>query len=154
MPKTRMDGIDKQILNIIQSAFPLASTPYAVIGERVGVSEEEAFERVERMRKDGIIRRIGANFQSGGLGHVSTLCAARVPREKMDSFIEVVNALQGVTHNYERAHEWNIWFTLIAPSREAAAEILRDITQKTGVEIMNLPATRMFKIRVDFPMEN
>lgn len=67
------------------------------------------------MRESGLIRRLGANFQSAKLGFRSTLCAAKVPEEQLEQFIAEVNAIPGVTHNYLRNHSYNIWFTLIGP---------------------------------------
>lgn len=148
-----LDVTDRRLLDIIQTGFPMASRPYEVLGRRLGISEEEAFARISDMRARGIIRRLGANFQSARLGFVSTLCAARVPCEKMDEFIKAVNSMPGVTHNYEREHDYNIWFTLISPSREEAQAALDGITARTGIGILNLPATKFFKIRVDFRME-
>jgi DNA-binding Lrp family transcriptional regulator len=105
------------------------------------------------MHDAGIIRRIGANFTSRKLGYTSTLCAARVPPEKLARFAEVVNHYPGVTHNYLRRHRFNVWFTLIAESRERLAGILDEIRQASGVdEILSLPAQEVFKIKVDFPM--
>ena len=101
----------------------------------------------------GIIRRIGANFQSAKLGFVSTLCAAKVPADKMDDFVARVNACPGVTHNYLREHAYNIWFTLISPSREESQATLDALTEATGIAILNLPATKLYKIRVDFRMD-
>lgn len=150
--KVRMDNIDRKILDIIQADFPLSSRPYAVIGEKAGICEEEAFSRVMKMKEDGIIRRIGANFQSGKLGFASTLCAARVPEDKKERFIKLVNARPGVTHNYEREHEYNIWFTLIGKNRETVCRIIEEISLETGIKILNLPAEKMFKIKVDFSM--
>lgn len=149
-----MDNIDKALLDLIQSNFPVASRPYAVLAEKTGISEKEAFERVMNLKKEKIIRRIGANFQSSKLGFVSTLCAAKVPAEQLESFSERVNAEPGVTHNYERDHAYNIWFTVIAPSREKISEILDKIKADTGVEILNLPATKLLKIKVDFPVSD
>ena len=148
-----MDTLDRRLLDIIQTDFPLVSRPYAELGRRLGVSEEEALERVRALRARKIIRRLGANFQSAGLGFVSTLCAAKVPQDKMEAFVAEVNARPGATHNYLREHEYNIWFTLISPSKEDREATLADITAKTGVPILNLPATKLFKIRVDFRME-
>ena len=147
-----MDAVDKAILDIIQSDFPLVPRPYEEIGERVGVPEEEALERVRKLHDEKIIRRMGANFQSKKLGWVSTLCGAKVPNEVMDEFCSLVNAEPGVTHNYEREHLYNIWFTFIGPSREYIQERLDAITAKTGVPILNLPATKLFKIRVNFKL--
>ena len=75
-----------------------------------------------------------------------------MPQNKLDGFIAEVNKHPGVTHNYLRAHKFNVWFALIAPSTEAIEAVLADITDKTGVEIMNLPASKLFKIKVDFQM--
>ncbi|MDR0466483.1 MAG: AsnC family transcriptional regulator [Deltaproteobacteria bacterium] len=148
-----MDGTDKRLLEIIQTDFPLAPRPYAVLGERLGIGEREAFDRVRELKKNNIIRRIGANFQSSKLGFHSTLCAAKAPPEKLDAFTAEVNAQPGVTHNYLRKHEYNVWFTCIGPSREAVCAVLEGITERTGIPILNLPATRLYKIKVDFPME-
>ena len=152
VPDERMDAVDRKILGLIQSDFPLESRPYARIGEQAGIGEEEALERVRAMRQRGVIRRIGANFQSGKLGWHSTLCAAKVPPEKLEEVIAVVNAEPGVTHNYLRDHAYNLWFTCIGPSKEAVAATLAGITEQTGVPVLNLPAERLYKIRVDFNM--
>lgn len=147
-----MDAIDKKILDLIQTDFPIDPRPYARIGERFGLTEAEALARVRALKGQGIIRRIGANFQSRRLGWTSTLCAARVPEDKLESFTAEVNRHPGVTHNYLRQHMYNVWFTLIAPSVEKVRETLAEITAATGIEILNLPAVRTFKIKVDFPM--
>lgn len=148
-----LDTPDRKIISLIQSGFPLVSRPYAVIGEAVGLGEEETLERVRAMRKRGLIRRIGANFQSAKLGFRSTLCAAKVPQDKLESFIRIVNAEAGVTHNYLRDHVYNIWFTLIGSSWGAVCATLAGITERTGQEILNLPATTLYKIKVDFQLE-
>lgn len=147
-----MDDVDRRLLDIIQTDFPITERPYAELATKTGIGEEEALARITAMRKNGLIRRIGANYQSAKLGFVSTLCAAKVPPEKLDEFVATVNAKPGVTHNYERAHAYNVWFTLISPSREGAQATLAEITAATGVNILNLPATKLFKIKVDFRM--
>lgn len=147
-----MDDLDKAILDIIQSDFPLDKRPYDVIGRRVGLSGAETLARVRALREHGVIRRIGGNFQSAKLGFFSTLCGARVPTDKMDLFIETVNALPGVTHNYLRRHSYNVWFTFIGESEEHVEATLASITRATGVAVLNLPAKRLFKIKVNFAM--
>ncbi len=148
-----MDVYDKEILNIIQSSFPLDSRPYAIIGEQIGLSEDETLKRVNTLRETGVIRRLGGNFGSRELGWRSTLCAAQVPEDKLDCFISEVNQYPGVTHNYLRENEFNIWFTLIAPDLESVEKTLASISQATGIKILNLPADKMFKIKVDFKIE-
>lgn len=151
-PET-LDTLDKKLLDIIQTDFPIEPRPYAVLGERLGIGEEEALARVKNLKSRRIIRRLGANFQSSALGFRSTLCGAHVPEGKLDNFIACVNALPGVTHNYLRKHKFNVWFTVIGPSWEDVCATIDGITKSTGVPVMNLPATKLFKIRVDFPME-
>ena len=146
-----MDGIDRDILNEIQSDFPITRRPFRDLGQRLDLSEADVLARVKRLKEVGVIRRIGGNFHSGRLNFTSTLCAAKVPDEKLDPFVREVNSYPGVTHNYLRGHDYNVWFTFIAPSMEEIEKSLDKISEKTGVtEVLNLPAVKMFKIKVDF----
>ncbi|MBQ9537037.1 MAG: AsnC family transcriptional regulator [Desulfovibrionaceae bacterium] len=148
-----MEELDQQILDIIQTDFPLESRPYLALAQRLQVSEQEVFERVCKLREDGVIRQLSANFWAGKLGYVSTLCGAKVPPDKLESFVEMVNSCASVTHNYLRDHPYNVWFTLICASKAQAEEILADFTRLSGVKILNLPATKIFKINVNFKMQ-
>ncbi len=148
-----LNADQRRILDVIQSDFPLEPRPYAVIGRRLGLTEAEVLAHVRALRGKGIIRRIGPNFQSSTLGFRSTLCAAKVGPEALDGFISAVNARKGVTHNYLREHDYNVWFTLIGPSWESVCRTLEEITAETGIAILNLPAEKFYKIRVDFPMD-
>ncbi|UCG14956.1 MAG: Lrp/AsnC family transcriptional regulator [Deltaproteobacteria bacterium] len=143
--------MDRTILNQIQSHFPVETRPYLVLAEKLGCSELEVIRRVQNLKDREIIRRIGANCNSRKLGYTSTLCAARVPAHLMKRFVAEVNSYPGVTHNYRREHNYNVWFTLIAPSEQDIDRILDGISEVTGVsEIISLPAERLFKIQVDF----
>jgi len=148
-----MDILDKQLLDIIQSDFPIQSRPYAEIGKRLSLTEAETLSRVRCMQQKGIIRRIGANFQSRKLGWKSTLCAAAVPESKFEDFVTLVNQYPGVTHNYLRRHKYNVWFTYIAPTWEQIQQDIDDISRKTGIKVLNLPSEQVYKIRVDFKMQ-
>lgn len=146
-----MDDNDRAIINEIQSDFPIHPRPYHEVGRRLDLSEGEVLERVKMLKREGVIRRIGGNFHSGKLNFTSTLCAAKVPEEKIDQFVGVVNQYPGVTHNYLRDYEYNVWFTFIAQDMADIEKALRTISKKTGVDkICNLPAVKMFKIKVDF----
>ena len=148
---TELDAADRAILNRIQSDFPIARRPYQVLAQELGLQENELIERVARLRRTGIIRRIGGNFVPGKLGYVSTLCAARVPEAEVARFAAAVNRHSGVTHNYLRDNAFNVWFTFIAPSMADIDAKLKAIAAETGVtEILNLPATKVFKIRAQF----
>jgi DNA-binding Lrp family transcriptional regulator len=146
-----IDDIDRAILNRIQSDFPLTSRPYKTIGQQLELSENEVIKRVRRMKDAGVIRRIGGNFTPPALGFVSTLCAAQVPTDKISQFAEAVNRYPGVTHNYRRDNSYNVWFTFIAPSMDEIEANLEQIAADTGVtDILNLPATHVFKIKAEF----
>ena len=146
-----IDDIDRDILNRIQSDFPITSRPYRTIAEDLGLSEGEVLKRISRLKTSGIIRRIGGNFTPDKLGFVSTLCTAKVPEDKISRFAEVVNRYPGVTHNYRRENMYNVWFTFIAPSMDEIDANLKQIAAETGVtDILNLPATRVFKIKAEF----
>jgi DNA-binding Lrp family transcriptional regulator len=149
-----LNATDKKILNRIQSDFPITRNPFKTIAEELDLSEAEVLERVGHLKSTGIIRRIGGNFVPEKVGFVSTLCAAKVPPDLIERFAETVNAYPGVTHNYLRENDFNVWFTFIAPSREVIEQNLAEITAKTGVaDILNLPATRVFKIKAQFNLK-
>ncbi len=146
-----LDPTDSAILNRIQSDFPITSRPYLTVADELDLTEKEVLDRVTRLKAAGIIRRIGGNLVPGKLGFVSTLCAASVPADKIEHFTEIVNRYPGVTHNYQRDNTYNIWFTFIAPSRDEIEKNLKQIAEDSGVDdILNLPATKVFKIRAEF----
>ena len=148
-----IDEIDRAILNRIQSDFPITTRPFLSIAENLHLSEDQVIKRLKRLKKKGIIRRIGGNFAPEKLGFVSALCAAKVSRDKIDSFARAVNRYPGVTHNYRRDNKYNIWFTFIAQSMDEIKNNLENISQETGVkEIINLPATKMYKIKAQFDL--
>jgi len=148
-----MDEIDKKILNILQKEFPLEEQPFLIVGQRCGINEEETILRVKKLKEEGIIRRIGAVFDGTKLGRVSTLCAARVPEEKIKHFITIVNANKNVTHNYERNHEYNIWFTVSAANAKDLNKFITEVKEKTGVtDILDMRAVKTFKINASFDL--
>ena len=146
-----MDEIDKKILNILQKEFPLEERPFYAIAEKCGISEEEALSRIQKMKDEGIIRRIGAVFDGAKLGRVSTLCAARVPQDKLEKFVNAVNVSKGVTHNYLRDNEYNVWFTLNVSTAQEMESFLADLKKNTGItDILDMRAVRTFKIDATF----
>lgn len=146
-----MDERDRGLLNRIQSELPLVERPFREIGKELGMPEDEILERLGDLKAQGIIRRIGGNFVPRKLGFVSTLCAAKVPEEKINAFSRIVNRYPGVTHNYIREAPYNAWFTFIAPSTAEIETALEKIAEEAGIPpILNLPATKVFKIRAQF----
>jgi siroheme decarboxylase len=143
-----MDTIDRKILGIINYALPVAERPFKVVAQSVGISEEETIDRIKKLKAERIIRRIGAVVNPRGIGWQSTLCAVDVPMEHLDEFAALIGGYEEVTHNYLREGQPNCWFTLIAPNKERLTEIIREIEQTLHVKVLDLPASKVFKIRV------
>lgn len=150
-----MDRAARLLLNVIQKDFPVVSHPYRMLAERIGITEQEAADQIQKLRQEGIIRRIGGVFDSSRLGYSSTLCAGKIPEEKIPLLVEILEENPGVTHNYLRNHAYNVWFTLIASSQAKVEDFLASIRRQCGVrEIYSLPAERLFKINVQFDFEH
>lgn len=147
-----MDALDGRILTLINDALPLEERPFLAVAEKVGISEDEVIERVKHLKEQGVIRRIGAVINPRNLGWHSTLCGAQIPEEKIDEYASVVNAYPEVTHNYVRTGEPNCWFTLIAPDEARSREIIKEIEETLQVKVLDLPASRTFKIKVSFDL--
>jgi len=110
-----MDRLDKAILNEIQWTFPLVPEPFAVIAQKFGIKEDELARRLASLKKTGIIRQLSAIFDTRKLGYKSALIAMSIESEKLDHVANQINKHPGVSHNYERNHEYNLWFTLAVP---------------------------------------
>jgi len=149
-----IDDIDKKLLTLIQRKFPISSTPYLEIASTLGISETEVINRLADLKAKGIIRRIGAIFDSKKLGYHSTLCAMKVPEDRIDEVANIANRYPGVTHNYLRTDEYNMWFTLIAKSQKELERIIGEIKDISQIaDFINLPAIDMFKIHVHFKLD-
>ncbi len=144
-----MDTIDKKLLNLMQNEIPIDKRPFKILGEKLMLTENEVLKRVNKLKDDGIIRRIGGIFNSRRMGYTSTLCAAKVPENKIEQVAACINDYYEVTHNYIREDEYNMWFTVITPSEESLNNILEEIKQKTALdEIISLPSIKLFKVKV------
>ncbi|MGM0471340.1 MAG: AsnC family transcriptional regulator [Bacillota bacterium] len=150
-----LDSIDEELLNLTQQGIPLSATPYADLGAKLGIATEDVISRLEELKKEGYIRRLGGIFSSRKLGYVSTLIACRVAESKFYEVAEAINQYRGVTHNYRRNHNFNLWFTLIAPNDEELEKQLAEIEELTGIEqLRRLPAKRFFKLGVNLDMKS
>jgi DNA-binding Lrp family transcriptional regulator len=147
-----MDETDKKILNTIQEEFPLAGRPFAEIGKALQLEEKEVLERVRRLKNDGYIRRIGPILERKKLRYVSTLCGVKVDEDIMLTFVNELNGHNGVTHNYERNGELNLWFTIAARSMENIQGYLAGLEEKYSLKIYQFPEKKVFKIKTYFPL--
>jgi DNA-binding Lrp family transcriptional regulator len=148
-----MDATDKSILSALQNEFPICARPYDILAEKLGLTVDELWERINKMMDSGVIRRIGASLDSKKLGYSSTLAAVRVENAIVDQAAEFIGGYHEVTHSYQRDNEYNIWFTLIAVSDARIAEILEEIRVKLGLndsDVLNLPVLKLFKLDARF----
>ena len=147
-----MDDLDREILNEIQWTFPLVQRPYDTLAEKFNQSPSVIKERILRLRESGILRQMSAIFDTRRLGYKSSLVAAKVESDKLDSVAELINKHPGVSHNYERDHEFNLWFTLaVPPDSDLKTELDKFSTCKNH---KNAYATnqQLFKIGVKLDM--
>ncbi len=146
-----MDEVDRRLLSAVQDGFPITSRPFKVLGESLGISEEEILERLERLQKDGLVRRIGPILDMRKLGCSGVLVAMMVSEKEADIIARVVNEYPEVSHNYLRPNEsgYNLWFTVSAAEKRIG-EILDEIGSQTGKKMLVLPTLRIFKIGVRF----
>lgn len=147
---------DRRLLAVAQSGFPLVAEPYAALAAQVGLAEEAVRARFQEWLDSGLVRRLGAVFDSRKLGYSSALLAARVPRSEVEQVAGEINAWPGVTHNYLRDDAgtgYNLWFTLTVGPQENLAAVVGEIACRVGLgDFVVLPATKLYKIRVEFPL--
>jgi DNA-binding Lrp family transcriptional regulator len=151
-----LDELDKRLLNLMQGSFPIASRPYAHVAQQAGITEQEAIDRVQRLLDERIIRQVTPIFDTRALGYSSMLVAAKVDAENPWRAANVINEHPGVSHNYLRNHEFNIWFTIATePGSPLGLErTLEVLGRLAGAEsIRQLPTLKLFKIRMDLEME-
>jgi len=141
----------EEILSRIQKRFPLVAKPFAVIAEELGMQEDEVVAILQKQKSDRVIRQTSAIFDTKRLGYNSSLVAFKIKAEDIDAAVEIINAHPGVSHNYERNHEFNIWFTLaVAPNSKLGLDkTVAILAERTGAaEYIMLPTLKMFKISV------
>lgn len=149
-----MDEQDKRLLNLIQADFPLVSRPFEVLGRSLGLSQNDVIGRLSEQRRQGVVRQIGAIFDTRSLGYKSSLVAMRVPAGRVDEAATVVSEHPGVSHNYRRNHDFNLWFTVAVPPSsdlEWTVGMLHDMAGAQSTRL--LPTLRLFKIGVQFDLE-
>jgi chlorite dismutase/DNA-binding Lrp family transcriptional regulator/nitrite reductase/ring-hydroxylating ferredoxin subunit len=148
-----LDATDKELLNLIQWNFPHHRAPWDALGEKLGVDAEDVMERVDRLRAEGVIRQIAVIMDTRKLGYTSSLVAMRVPEARVPEAAELLNRHPGVSHNYRRTHEFNIWFTLAVPPGEELDEHLDILSRLVQAEkVRKLPTLKLYKIGVKLDM--
>ena len=146
-----MNEEDKAILLELQNNFPLCKRPFKLLASRFEIEEEEFIEKVRNLKQKGMIRKIGPKINVRKMQRISALIALKVKNELIENIAIKINEFDEVSHNYERTHDYNIWFTLSVKNKEKFDNIIKKISKLNGVEdIIILPTTKFFKLDVRF----
>ena len=143
--------LQRALLNNFQQGFPLSAHPYADLAEQLGVSEQEVLQTLKELQDNKTISRVGPVFRVGSVG-ASTLAAMAVPEERLEEVAALVNEYDAVNHNYEREHDFNLWFVATAADEQDLQDTLHDIEQRTGLSVMYLPMLEDYHIDLGFEL--
>jgi DNA-binding Lrp family transcriptional regulator len=151
--KEQLDDLDRELLNAVQWDFPLDARPFAVLGERLGMTEPEVRARVQKVKDAGVLRQLSAIFDTRALGYNSALVAAKVEPDDIDDAAAVVSEHPGVSHNYKRNHAYNLWYTVAVPPGESLDEHIDTLHRDSGALVTRkLPTITLYKIGVKLDM--
>lgn len=145
-----MNEIDRTIINHMQAGFPVCERPFAILADQLKLEENELMERVQSLLDDGTLSRFGPMYNIEMLGGAYCLVAMRVPEHDLEQVIETINSYPEVAHNYERSHEFNLWFVLAAETETKLKTLLDDIEDKTGYPTFDMPKLDEFYIGLRF----
>ena len=149
MALPELDDLDRRLLNRIQEDFPLVEHPYEALGAALGCGESDVLARVAHLRAVHVIRQISAIFDTRALGYRSTLVAMSLPADRLEAGAARISAHPGVSHNYARQHDFNLWFTLAVPPWQDVAQAAERLGAEVGATRTRvLPTLRLFKIGV------
>ena len=148
-----MDTLDTEILNVIQWKFPLVARPFDVIAKKFDITSDEVKLRLDKLKRNGVLRQLSAIFDTRKLGYTSSLVAMEIEPEKLEGVAYQINKHPGVSHNYEREHEFNLWFTLAVPPGSDLKSELDKFSKLDGIKkVRMLPTLQLFKIGVKLDM--
>ena len=142
---------DRILLNRIQQDFPLHPEPFKLLAEELGVSEQEILQRLQELECENAISRFGAVFNHHRAG-ASTLAAIAVPEQEIDQVADFINRFSEVNHNYQREHDYNLWFVVNATEQSGVERVLKTIEAKFGYPLLNLPMIKGYHIDLGFPL--
>lgn len=153
MLSTNLDDIDRKLFGLLQMEFPLTAEPYSELGLKLGITGNEVTGRIHKLKAGGLIREISPVLDGRKLGYQSTLAAMKIPEEQRDKAEMIIAKHPGVSHGYERTHDFNIWITLSVPQEFDIQSELEALASSAGAEAVTiLPAVKIFKLRAYFDM--
>jgi len=143
---------EQRLLDEFQHGFPLDPRPYARIAETLGISEAAVLESLERLQLAGAVSRVGPVLAPNRIG-ASTLAALTVPEDRLAEIAALVSRYPEVNHNYQREHEYNLWFVATAPDRAHLDAVLADISHRSGLQVLDLPMLEDYFIDLGFRLQ-
>jgi DNA-binding Lrp family transcriptional regulator len=141
-----LDATDAKIINSLQGGFPVCEQPFATAAKRLGLNENDLLERIKRLRETGVLSRFGPMYNAEAMGGAFCLCAMAVPEKRFDEVVAQVNAHAEVAHNYERTHDFNVWFVLGSDDPARIKSVIGEIETETGLEVFAFPKEHEFFI--------
>ena len=129
-----MDKLDTEILNEIQWTFPLVAKPFDEMAKKFEIPSDEVKNRLIQLKRKGVLRQLSAIFDTRKLGYTSSLVAMEIEPDKLEYVAHQINRHPGVSHNYEREHEFNLWFTLAVPPGSDLEKELEKFSKLDGIK--------------------
>ena len=145
-----LDDTDRLLLNELQGGFPVTHRPFADVAGRLGLDEGDVIAHLRRLVETSALSRFGTILNAPQLGGERTLAAMRVPQERFEKVAAYVNSLDAVSHNYERAHEFNMWFVISSEDQDDIDRTIARIERETGLGVINLPTLEEFFVDIRF----
>jgi DNA-binding Lrp family transcriptional regulator len=145
-----LDRIDREIINTLQGGFPVCERPFREAAKVIGIAEEDLIARIDKLLEDRVLTRFGPLYHAERLGGGLTLAAMRIPQDRFDRVADIVNSFREVAHNYERDHEFNMWFVVATDIPERVQEVLNEIEQLSGYPVYNMPKEHEFFVGLRF----
>jgi len=139
-----MDALDRALVNDLQGGFPVCERPYAEVAARLGTTEAEVLRRIDALLDHGLLTRFGPMYHAERMGGGLTLAAMKIPHPDFERVVELVNAHPEVAHNYERHHQFNMWFVLATETPERIDKLIAEIERETGYPVYNMPKLEEF----------
>lgn len=148
-----LDATDRAIINALQGGFPISERPFQDAAQKMGLGEDELITRIDALLGAGVLSRFGPMINAEKMGGGLTLAALCVPDADFDRITELVNAHPEVAHNYQREHDFNMWFVIATETPEGIDETISAIEAETGLEVLNVPKMEEFFIGLNFSLQ-
>ena len=143
-----ISAVDRDIINKLQHGFPVSPRPFLEVATNLNIAEDELINRIEILLQQGVLTRFGPLFQVENMGGSFSLAAMKVPADRFDDVAEQVNQLDEVAHNYQRDHEFNMWFVIATEKSEEISDVIRRIEKTTDLKVYNMPKQQEFFVQL------